>query len=628
MPTNTRSADAEPNRNFGNREWNDPGWIHEREQYLTAFLINGVHSVEELLTLRELCNNVLTDMKTTHPAWIKKPIGAKPPNQTDMLAYTQELGSRIAKVLASIPYLDYDKATDEDSLGMLQISMIQCGFKYFQDADKCYEFFEQHAPLPMLSMDDVPPSRRENKPRNAALFALPSFWLREAPYQLASCQRSKIDQVMAGFMSCSSAEQMQMLKDMGVEVPSDADAAAARLLREDNLYGQDDRASGEGPQGGSEPNQPAVHWRNGGPSVAEATQAMLTQFSAAMLEVVNQTTKAAQKRVKAEVDTSDEEGDFGGAQPDQRLARMLKCGGAAWGKKPRSLQQLQQGLACDDIRTRQGMRKEKAVAPNKYQLLFDQGIDEQTRILVQLEQIGWEKEKVGVTETMLRECKLYETHAHTQLFGLNEKLTIIETCLGLVKAQKHDEAETMYSLYLSEMADKKDSKLVVRLKAESKAKVKEDKELVLLEAVARGMGSDYGRGSGQKFYDEPSAPPAGGKGKGKGKGDGGKGGKGKAGDNQPFVMHWVDGAMFDQSLAGVQCPDPSCFPRYHLARLDSSTHGQIHWAGWGGDCGACSLKGHSHSECPAKRWRSGAQEFANVRWLYTNGFCDAVGAKK
>ena len=93
-------------------------------------------------------------------------------------------------------------------------------------------------------------------------------------------------------------------------------------------------------------------------------------------------------------------------------------------------------------------------------------------------------------------------------------------------------------------------------------------------------------------------------------------------------MKWVDGAYFDASLAGVQAPDPVCFPGFHLARLDSNVQGNVHPPGWLGTCGACGAVGHSHSMCPARRWKDGAVEKVNVRWLYDKGFAGPTGEKK
>jgi hypothetical protein len=95
-------------------------------------------------------------------------------------------------------------------------------------------------------------------------------------------------------------------------------------------------------------------------------------------------------------------------------------------------------------------------------------------------------------------------------------------------------------------------------------------------------------------------------------------------------MKWVDGALFDPSLAGVQCPCPSKFPGFYKSRLDHpDTKGFVRkGTGWEGQCGCCGQVGHPHSECEANRWKKGNQEFVNVRWLFAKGFCDAVGSPK
>lgn len=90
-------------------------------------------------------------------------------------------------------------------------------------------------------------------------------------------------------------------------------------------------------------------------------------------------------------------------------------------------------------------------------------------------------------------------------------------------------------------------------------------------------------------------------------------------------MKWVDGSIFDSSMAGVQCPDPNCFPGYYKMKLDSANGGMYHGANWKGTCGACGKIGHAHSECPSNRWEAGGVKYANVRWLYNSKYCDEQG---
>jgi hypothetical protein len=160
---------------------------------------------------------------------------------------------------------------------------------------------------------------------------------------------------------------------------------------------------------------------------------------------------------------------------------------------------------------------------------------------------------------------------------------------------------------------------------EAKAQLKQDKELVMLEAVARMSSGGSAQQGWQHQGGQQSTLQSTQQGQqqlGRGKGKGGKGG------SSSFAMEWVDGGYFNVSLVGVQAPSPKKFPGFHLARLDSASGGIVHTPGWKGTCGACGQVGHGHSECDSRRWKDGAQEFVNVRWLYANGFCDAQGEKK
>ena len=81
------------------------------------------------------------------------------------------------------------------------------------------------------------------------------------------------------------------------------------------------------------------------------------------------------------------------------------------------------------------------------QLLWNQYLDEGTRLLVQLEQIAHQRDAVGISGHALKECSLYEKTIYTQLGGIQEKMQVTNSCLKAAAAGRHDEAERMMSLY-------------------------------------------------------------------------------------------------------------------------------------------------------------------------------------
>ena len=179
----------------------------------------------------------------------------------------------------------------------------------------------------------------------------------------------------------------------------------------------------------------------------------------------------------------------------------------------------------------------------------------------------------------------------------------------------------MLKLYGQELSDQTEPKLVRQLREKAKTQVKADKELTLLEAVARMAGGSHGV-VGQPQPSPQSAPrPA----------QGGAPSKstssGKRPTSQDYQLRWVDGAIYDASLKGTKCPDPEMFPKFAKLRLDAENDGIIHppGGGWKGRCGACGKEGHVHSECPPNCWEAGGSKYANVRWIFGKGWCDAGG---
>jgi hypothetical protein len=95
---------------------------------------------------------------------------------------------------------------------------------------------------------------------------------------------------------------------------------------------------------------------------------------------------------------------------------------------------------------------------------------------------------------------------------------------------------------------------------------------------------------------------------------------------QRHSVKWVDGSVYDASLAGTMAPDPSIFPMAAKFKLDAVNGGVVHDASnCSIVCSGCAQLGHQFSECPAREWQQGGQKYVNFRWLYASKFCKADG---
>ena len=215
---------------FRDREFDDPDWIRERAVALAAFLSNGLLSLKEVLSVRDLCNAVMAQGSASHPMWIpNKNVGALDLEEPiAAAAILTEVSQRIARKLSLLPFLDYDHATDEDGLSVLLLSMIQAGFRPLGSIEEVYEFFSSKCPLPMVGQSCVPPPNKERKTRVAdvMLEPLPSGWVRTSPYavELDALAASRIDGFASAFKGLSGEDQRRLLDSMGV--PSGVDKGA------------------------------------------------------------------------------------------------------------------------------------------------------------------------------------------------------------------------------------------------------------------------------------------------------------------------------------------------------------------------------------------------------------------
>ena len=585
----------------------DPAWLLARVELYTKFLSGGLFDVDRLLQIRDLLNSALTDGTPAHPQWIAKPQAKSPPTEADTAAYPDTIVARLAPKLAALPCLDYAHATDEDHMALLQLSILQTGIDpadlELASLDDHYEWFEKLAPVPMLRLEDLPKAGQENDERQTGegLEPLKPTWLREGPYSryLESLTQARVHEATTRLKNLSASERNEVLKQLGIK---DAVEEPKRADKE---------------QAEAQELPPKLQ-----PGVPEETVLATTALTVAletmqeMLLAQQKQSRNLKKRQKDSSSDSDSEEDA-----EAKLEKICKFGGSQLYKKKKDVVQFHQEVECDKIRNQQGIRKSSSARPNKWELLWNQYLDEETRLLVQLEQIAHHRDVAGISAAGLKECSLYEKAIYTQLGGIQEKMQMTFSCMKAAALGRHDEAEKQMSLYSDEMANKTENKVVLRLAKKAREEVKAEKELSMLEAMTKLAGRSkephqQRQDQRDRQQDDRDERGAGRLGK-RNRGDGPAG----------FVMRWVDGSFFDASLAGVKAPDPDCFPGYYKARLDGADKGIMNKPGWRGECGACGRTGHSHSECPANRWSHQGEERVNVRWLYEKGFCDAAGAK-
>jgi hypothetical protein len=272
---------------------------------------------------------------------------------------------------------------------------------------------------------------------------------------------------------------------------------------------------------------------------------------------------AVMKRHKDSSDSDLDDGD-----DETRLEKLCQFGGLQLVKKKKmGLGDFHRENEIEKIRSAQRIRKLAGVG--KWELLWNQTLDEQTTLLVQLENIQHEKLKGRLSAAKAVMCDSYERTIHTQLMGIRERVEVLGECCKLASGVRGgtEEAEVVYSLYVEKLSGCSESKLLIKLRTEAKGRLKWQKEMSMLEAVAQmGSGSQHGKGSQGGGHGgaggERQAPrdlsaaqkpsPRGGK-------PGGKGG------SSSFVMKWVEGTHFDASLAGVKAPSPDKFPGFFQA---------------------------------------------------------------
>ena len=574
---------------------------------------DGRYSIPELLAIREALNGLLTDGKSTHVEWIKKPHRAE---DADDAAYRLVLGSRVAPALARLKWLDYQHVTDEDDLDVFTISLAQAGYSLLDSVDECYEFFDKKALSPIREEKDIPAAGKARPCRKAAdgaLKALQDDFLRVGPYRavLAEEKAELLEDLKAKLGALSPVEReaiglSEAPKDADMEEPKDAVQGA-----------QESAAIGAGMAAGLAPLMTTLE------ALLTGIQGLATQSS------------TADKRLKVEVKKADSDSDEDevSLSVDERLLRELTLGCVAANStnKRRSIADMQQDQAVRRLNDSQRIRRKPE--DSEYARLFNASLAEETVWMVRLEKIDHLKDRTTTPE-VLAKCRVKEEHIQEMLEGEKQKQEMLEMCLEDYALGNSREATECFRIYNKLLAQDFRSPFCKKIREQARTNVKQDRDSAILEHIARGNASASGRSNEGRRYSaqEQRQPVQEQRQQGKRSRDGDQRAQGRNDDrsSRDFKMRpWVDGTRYDQSLAGVNAPDPQDFGGYFKARMDQpgidGVMGKVHRAGWLGKCGCCAKVGHSVSECPADRWSENGKDHVNFRWLYSKGFCQPNG---
>ena len=272
------------------------------------------------------------------------------------------------------------------------------------------------------------------------------------------------------------------------------------------------------------------------------------------------------------------------------------------------------------------------IATTTHGKMHNQTLEEQTHVMITLKELEHHKQEGTIDEDHYDQAR----HLYlTQLASLTERLRVLKACAeeGAKAGAQDAFADCLYEEYQQQLHNSREEKVMVDLRAKARKKYKELNEmnaarsLAPLPAILQNMLNSQNSQAQPQWQPIPTFDPAThGKGGHLGKG----GGKGqRSGGKQLQQQQWVDGSIYDASLAGIMAPKPGTFTTWQEARMDApGTEGFIHKGkNWGGACHGCGALGHQFSECEGTFSRDG-KTYITWRELYKRGFVDAGGVQR
>ena len=578
-------------------------------------LLPQLLTYDQMLKLREDFMSLVTDQTAKHPRWIPKPQAdaAASPSQ-ELLK--EKLADRLAKPLASMKWLDYDNATDEDELGFLNVSLVVAGYYPRETREEAWELFGKTALGPIMTEEEFPPIGSERAlpdPReDFVLMKAKVSNFRSSPHlnQLECEEHERVASAADMLSNLSEAERRKALIDYMPEpvVAPPLPAAVSTL------------------------------------TTAASITALVEGIVSSLLPAIS-----VPKVVGTEGEASAAEENF-----SDKLDRLCSFGSLELrkGQENKTLERLTFETEMNALRREQDVRKKIYPGKDEWSTNMTFCIDKETSLLVRNKELQFEKAHMSTEDykalpmPTLYKMKEVEKFVMGQLTAIHEEMSIYERAIHRRNAGRLEEAQNIITVFGEDRAGSMKNKYTEDVTKRARSKVKEDHEFQSLDLMVN-IAKRLDTGATHSYSAPPSAPPRhapllslpapptsphpsvfGPKG-GKGGGKGSKGGKlGQNGGLSNFTVQWIDGSYWSPSLAGVQAPSPACFPNFFRALLNGPNQGLYTSPSWPYQCGVCGVMGHRQSECPARKWNDGGVEKVNVRWLWENGHCNERGDRK
>ena len=304
------------------------------------------------------------------------------------------------------------------------------------------------------------------------------------------------------------------------------------------------------------------------------------------------------------------------------LMERVLTGGVLMGSIGTSRSLGEMRLSQDEDATRvlaDTMKVEKPASDYEWQ--YNTVIDEHTAQVIRLRRIE-ALSTMPLDEEEQRVLLARQAVAQQDCEVLRKKREILSVVLKQHNAGRPDLAEGMMRLFREEARGYARDPDAERLLKKAKQESKEDESVRLLKALESRnsaleslVASSHASGSSVRNQSAVAAQVPGKPAR-----------PGASPAQRVHSVRWVDGSVFNASLAGVMTPDPGMFPMGPRFKMDAANGGIVNSAATCSlVCSGCSGVGHQFSECPPRDEQRSGKRYVNFRWLYEKKFCGPDG---